>query len=110
MNKLEELEEIKNTISILQRKSDTIYEQFIDGVPESIHDYIFDYLFNDTLWVKHEIKKVLDEEVARKNEVTMNPCDDGFVVNKTWSQSGNCSSLILTKEEIVELYRQTNEN
>jgi len=110
MNKLEELEEIKNTISILQRKSDTIYEQFIDGVPESIHDYVFDYLFNDTLWVKHEIKKVLDEEVAHKNEVTMTPCDNGFVVNKTWSQSGNCSSLILTKEEIVELYRQTNEN
>jgi hypothetical protein len=110
MNKLEELEKIKNTISILQRKSDTIYEKFIDDVPESIHDYVFDYLFNDTLWVKHEIKKVLDKEVARKNEVTMNPCDDGFVVNKTWSQSGNCSSLILTKEEIVELYEQTNES
>jgi len=110
MNKLEELEEIKNTISILQRKSDTIYEQFIDGVPSCIHDYIFDYLFNDTLWVKHEIKKVLDEEVARKNEVTMNPCDDGFVVNKTWPQSGCCSSIILTKQEIIELYRQSNEN
>jgi hypothetical protein len=107
MNKLEELEEIKNTISILQRKSDTIYEKFIDDVPESIHDYVFDYLFNDILWVKHEIKKALNEEEACKNEVTMNPCDNGFVVNKTWSQSGNCSSLILTKEEIIELYEQT---
>jgi hypothetical protein len=107
MTKLQQLEEIKNTISILQRKSDTIYEQFIDGVPESIHDYVFDYLFNDILWVKHEIEKVLDKEVARKNEVTITHCDDDFVVNKTWPQSGCCSSTILTKQEIIELYEQT---
>jgi hypothetical protein len=107
MTKLEELDERKNTIGILQNKCDSIYEEFIDGVPSCIHDYIFDYLFNDILWVKHEIKKVLDEEEACKNEVTMTPCDNGFVVNKTWSQSGNCSSIILTKQEIIELYEQT---
>ena len=106
MTKLEELEEIKNTIGILQNECDSIYEEFIDGVPSCIHDYIFDYAFNDVLWVRHTIKKVLDEEEASKNQVTLQPCDNGFVVNKTWS-SGNCSSLILTKEEIVELYEQT---
>ncbi len=103
MTKLEELEDIRNTIGISQNKCDSLYIDYIRDIPSCIHDYVFDYLFNDTLWVRHEIEKVLGEQACLKNEVTLQPCDDGFLINKIWSQSGNCSSMIVTKEEIADL-------
>jgi len=62
MTKLQQLELAKTKISGLQKEANKVYDEFITKVDiTGIEDEVFDYMFNDTLWVFHDIKKKLNE-------------------------------------------------
>jgi len=62
MTKLQQLELAKTKISGLQKEANKVYDEFIAKVDiTGIEDEVFDYMFNDTLWVFHDIKKKLNE-------------------------------------------------
>mgnify|MGYP000508206037 CR=1 FL=1 len=62
MTKLQQLEHTKTIISRLQEEANKVYDEFIAKVDiTGIEDEVFDYMFNDTLWVFHDIQKKLNE-------------------------------------------------
>ena len=62
--KLEELEKIRAHITALQDECDKMYNDYMDNTPElkEIKDEVFDYVFNNTLYVYRKIKDTLSEE------------------------------------------------
>ena len=62
--KLEELEKIRAHIAALQDECDKMYNDYMDNTPElkEIKDEVFDYVFNNTLYVYRKIKDTLSEE------------------------------------------------
>lgn len=59
--KLEELEKVRAHITALQDKCDKMYNEYMDNTPElkDIEDEVFDYVFNNTLYVYNNIRDVL---------------------------------------------------
>ena len=62
MTKLQELKLAKTIISRLQEETNKVYDEFIAKVDiTGIEDEVFDYMYNDTQYVLHDIKKKLNE-------------------------------------------------
>jgi hypothetical protein len=63
MTNLEVLELVKITISELQSSQNKVYDEFINKVNvDGIEDEVFDYIFNNTQYVYHDIKSKLEED------------------------------------------------
>lgn len=63
MNSLEELQQVKTVISQLQEEQEKVYDDFIEKVDiDGIEDEVFDYIFNNTQYVYHDIKAKLDKD------------------------------------------------
>lgn len=60
--KLEELEKVRAHITKLQNECNKLYNEYKENTPEveDIEDKVFDYVFNNTLYVYTEIKEVLE--------------------------------------------------
>jgi hypothetical protein len=62
MTKLQQLEITKTIISGLQEETNKVYDEFTTKVDiTGIEDEVFDYLFNNTQYVYHDIKSKLEE-------------------------------------------------
>lgn len=62
MTKLQQLEITKTIISGLQEETNKVYDEFTAKVDiTGIEDEVFDYLFNNTQYVYHDIKSKLEE-------------------------------------------------
>jgi hypothetical protein len=60
MTELEQLELAKATIDKLQKEAHEVYDEFVAKVDiTGIEDDVFDYMFNNTRYVLHDIKKKL---------------------------------------------------
>tara|TARA_R110000803_G_scaffold90041_1_gene157348 strand:+ start:661 stop:858 length:198 start_codon:yes stop_codon:yes gene_type:complete len=63
MNSLEELQQVKTVISQLQEEQEKVYDDFIEKIDiGGIEDEVFDYIFNNTQYVYHDIKAKLDKD------------------------------------------------
>jgi len=61
--KLQELEITKAIVSRLQEEQDKAYKELVAKVDiDGIEDEVFDYIFNNTQYVYHDIKSKLEED------------------------------------------------
>jgi len=61
--KLQELEITKAIVSRLQEEQDKAYKELVAKVDiGGIEDEVFDYIFNNTQYVYHDIKSKLEDE------------------------------------------------
>jgi hypothetical protein len=63
LTKLQELEMTKAIVSQLQEEQDKAYKELVAKVNvDGIEDEVFDYIFNNTQYVYHDIKSKLEED------------------------------------------------
>jgi len=64
--KLELIQKTKESIRKLSDRQDELYNDLVDelgiGAEDRIKDYVFDYIFNGTMYVWHDIEKEFDDE------------------------------------------------
>lgn len=64
--KLELIQKTKESIQKLSDRQDELYNDLVDELgidcEDKIKDYVFDYIFNGTMYVWHDIEKQFSDE------------------------------------------------